>query len=94
MVYHGRMARHRLLGLTGPEVPGQIEPNGVGTMELWTRVEIPASTDEWMAGDRYGYVARLRENSAGVIIAHVAMERSGKDRRYRLDQLKVIDREA
>lgn len=54
------------------------------------RVQIPPSTDEWMSGDRYGTVAKTVENSAGVVIAHVIMDRSGRTLRFRMDRLEVI----
>lgn len=56
------------------------------------RVEIPAHTDHWMAGDRYGEITAVRENSAGVTIATVDMDRSGKRRRFRTDELTIVQR--
>lgn len=54
------------------------------------RVQIPASTDEWMQGDRYGTVSATRENSAGVVISTVVMDKSGRSLRFRADRLETI----
>ena len=67
------------------------ERNGHMPIRAGSRVEIPSHTDYWMEGDRYGEVVRLTENSAGVVIAHVDMDRSGKRRRFRIDLLKVVN---
>jgi hypothetical protein len=55
------------------------------------RVEIPAHTDYWMMGDRFGEITKVVENSAGVYIATVDMDRSGKRRRFRADALTFIE---
>lgn len=60
-----------------------------GTYEIGQRVEIPAHTDYWTQGDRFGEITALRENSAGVVIATVDMDRSGKRRCFRVDLLSA-----
>jgi len=45
------------------------------------RVQIPAYTDRWMRGDRYGEVIKIteRKKDGGVIkIARVKLDKSGK----------------
>jgi len=53
------------------------------------RVQIPAYTDRWMMGDRYGEVVKVTKRSARVVskpgdqtiereIAHVKLDKSGK----------------
>ena len=48
------------------------------------RVQIPAYTDRWMMGDRYGEVVKIvrkRANAkgeAGREVAHVKLDKSGK----------------
>lgn len=48
------------------------------------RVQIPAYTDRWMMGDRYGELVKttrsgvLINNEARVEIAHVKLDKSGK----------------
>ena len=59
-------------------------------MEEPTRVQIPPHTDEWMMGDRYGTVSKVVENSTGVQIAHVVMDKSGRTLRFRMDRLEVV----
>jgi hypothetical protein len=43
------------------------------------RVEIPAYTDRWMMGDRYGEIVKEgRRNKGGALIVHVRLDKSGK----------------
>lgn len=42
------------------------------------RVQIPAYTDRWMMGDRYGEMINTFRNSEGVEIARVKLDKSGK----------------
>ena len=45
-----------------------------------TRVQIPAYTDRWMMGDRYGEVVRFKRkhDANGNVIAVVKLDKSGK----------------
>ncbi len=54
-------------------------------MQVGSRVQIPPYTDRWMMGDRYGVVTKLtpgvprvRNLKAGVTMAHVRLDKSGK----------------
>ncbi len=55
---------------------------------MTTRVQIPAYTDRWMMGDRYGAVVKVvrqRANAKGEAdreIAHVKLDKSGKVRTF------------
>ncbi|MER9652502.1 hypothetical protein NKJ26_03155 [Mesorhizobium sp. M0152] len=43
-----------------------------------TRLQIPAYTDRWMMGDRYGSLDKVtKRKSDGEEIAHVTLEKSG-----------------
>jgi hypothetical protein len=45
------------------------------------RVQIPAYTDRWMMGDRYGEIVNVTKtirNGEAVEIAHVKLDKSGK----------------
>lgn len=44
------------------------------------RVQIPAYTDRWMMGDRYGEVVKVAKarRSDGKEVAHVKLDKSGK----------------
>jgi hypothetical protein len=61
------------------------------------RVQIPAYTDSWMKGDRFGdivKVTRVRRNArqhAGAKIAHVKLDVSGKTRGFMLDDCTVVE---
>jgi hypothetical protein len=63
-----------------------------------TRVQIPAYTDRWMQGDRYGEIVgkyRKRTLSARgtqriVEMVHVKLDKSGKTVRVILDDCTVI----
>jgi hypothetical protein len=61
------------------------------------RVQIPAYTDRWMMGDRYGEVVRIatRRNDNAFDgrekIVHVLLDKSGKVRKFVLDDCIVID---
>ena len=70
------------------------------------RVQIPAYTDRWMMGDRYGEVVKYtkRRNATGlrsdlrvrfeneqpVTIAHVKLDKSGKTIRVYLNDCTVV----
>lgn len=54
-------------------------------------VEIPSTTDDWASGDRYGQIVKEVENGAGVVIAHLDMDKTGRRLRFRLDRLRVVD---
>ena len=49
------------------------------------RVQIPAYTDRWMMGDRFGDVVKTTRNKAGTEIAHVRLDLSNKTIRVLLD---------
>jgi hypothetical protein len=62
------------------------------------RVQIPAYTDRWMMGDRYGEVvdkltSRIRgmNGRASVEIVKVRLDKSGKTVRVRLDDCTVVE---
>jgi hypothetical protein len=68
------------------------------------RVQIPAYTDRWMMGDRYGDVVKVTERKLDskariatgdrhrvrVEIAHVQLDKSGKTVRVILDDCTVV----
>jgi hypothetical protein len=62
-----------------------------------TRVQIPAYTDRWMRGDRYGNVVkttrRVRLHTNGEIeeVAHVLLDESNKVVRVILADCEIID---
>jgi hypothetical protein len=56
------------------------------------RVQIPAYTDRWMMGDRYGVIVKTfkaRAQDAGDI-AHVKLDKSGKTVRVILADCAVL----
>jgi hypothetical protein len=53
-------------------------------MQLKQRVEIPAYTDRWMMGDRFGRIVKVTKHE-GNEIAHVKLEISGKTTKVLLD---------
>ena len=61
---------------------------------LGERVQLHPATDDWMRGDRYGEVVRQGQKGT----AHVKLDKSGRTKRYREDDLEsiasVFDREA
>jgi hypothetical protein len=51
------------------------------------RVQIPAYTDRWMMGDRYGEIVKITKSKtdkhgADWEIAHVKLDKSGKTLRF------------
>lgn len=56
--------------------------------DLVQRVQVPAYTDAWMMGDRYGNVVRVTKGKKGEHkgeeIAHVLMDKSNKVKRFLL----------
>jgi hypothetical protein len=57
------------------------------------RVEIPAYTDRWMMGDRYGEVVKITKAPKPmrpIDIAHVRLDKSGKVRRVILADCREI----
>jgi len=62
------------------------------------RVQIPAYTDRWMRGDRYGEVIKVTKSKRQAIgsppavneIAHVKLDKSGKVVRVRLDDCTEV----
>ena len=70
---------------------------------MTTRVQIPAYTDHWMKGDRYGELVKtsqqkatgvgrmLLSNTSGMLdIAHVKLDKSGKTVSVLMDDCEVI----
>lgn len=55
-----------------------------------TRLELPAYTDAWMMGDRFGDLVSVRKDKDGREIARVLCDRSGKTRRVLLEDCKVL----
>ena len=61
-----------------------------------TRVQIPAYTDHWMRGDRYGtivkitYVPTANVLHGGKAIAHVKLDKSGKIAKFWSDDCQDI----
>jgi len=57
-----------------------------------TRVQIPAYTDRWMMGDRYGEIIKhsKRHTSKGELIVHVKLDKSGKTVRVILADCTVV----
>ena len=60
---------------------------------MTTRVQIPAYTDRWMMGDRYGEIVKVTKSKligAKHEIAHVKLDKSGKTMRVILDDCTVV----
>jgi len=66
-----------------------------------TRVQIPAYTDRWMMGDRYGVIVKVTKSRSFPLsaplpgapyreIAHVKLDKSGKTMRFMLDDCTVV----
>jgi hypothetical protein len=64
-----------------------------------TRIQIPAYTDQWMKGDRYGdllhvtsYKPRAKNGAEDPYkkIAHVKLDKSGKTMRFMFDDCEVL----
>lgn len=49
------------------------------------RVQAHPATDAWMSGDRYGTVSKV-----GRELVHVRMDRSGRTRKFRPDDVELI----
>jgi hypothetical protein len=54
-------------------------------MRTRDRVEIPAHTDAWMRGDRYGEVVQVSGDHVKVL-----MDKSGKILTFRADDLRTV----
>ena len=52
------------------------------------RVQIPAYTDRWMMGDRYGDVVKITQVEQASDIAHVKLDKSGKTVRVVLNDCR------
>ena len=52
------------------------------------RVEVPAYTDRWMMGDRFGVITKVSRQRPE--IAHVLLDKSGKTIRVILDDCREI----
>jgi hypothetical protein len=67
-----------------------------------TRVQIPAYTDRWMMGDRYGEVVKIVKGRKSTLkalgeeayrreeVAHVKLDKSGKTVRVILDDCTLV----
>jgi hypothetical protein len=54
------------------------------------RVQIPAYTDRWMMGDRFGTVAKITRRK-GKEIVHVLLDKSGRTMRFILADCQPVD---
>lgn len=57
------------------------------------RVQIPAYTDRWMMGDRYGDVVKVIKRTINNVvreIAYVRLDKSGKVRKFILDDCTIV----
>jgi hypothetical protein len=69
------------------------------------RVQIPAYTDRWMMGDRYGAILKITKKRKGfpanaavcadgkgtyIEIAHVLLDKSGKTMRFIADDCEYV----
>ena len=62
---------------------------------MTNRVQIPAYTDRWMMGDRYGDVVktswrRIKGALTATEIAHVKLDKSGKVARFILEDCTPV----
>jgi len=55
------------------------------------RVQIPAYTDRFMMGDRYGAVVKITHTAIGREIAHVKLDKSGKTMKFILEDCTEVD---
>ena len=58
-----------------------------------TRVQIPAYTDRWMMGDRYGEIVKIVKGRKGMVreeVAHVKLDKSGKTLHFILDDCTEV----
>lgn len=57
------------------------------------RFEIPAYTDRWMMGDRFGDLVRTYQRRTGkrTYMAEVKLDKSGKTVRFPYDDCRCID---
>lgn len=65
-----------------------------GEGAIGRRVQIPAYTDRWMMGDRYGEIIRVKQARKGVAphndIAAIKLDKSGKTFRFILDDCEYV----
>ena len=68
-------------------------------MDIPVRVQIPAYTDRWMQGDRYGVIVKVTKKTVsngkpdGFVlreIAHVKLDKSGKTTKVVLDDCTFV----
>lgn len=55
------------------------------------RVQIPAFTDRWMMGDRYGEVVKTTKKRDGIEVVSVKLDKSGKTLRFVLSECTPVD---
>lgn len=60
------------------------------TIATAERVQIPAYTDRWMMGDRYGVVVSVVTRKDGKCVANVRLDVSGKIIRVIYDDCQVV----
>jgi len=56
----------------------------------YPRVEIPAYTDHWMKGDRYGMIVKQSKTVDNRLILHVLLDKSGKTTKVMSDDCRDI----
>lgn len=54
------------------------------------RVQIPAYTDHWMRGDRYGVIIGCSTDKQGHVILTVTLDKSGKTIRVSRDDCQDV----
>jgi hypothetical protein len=58
--------------------------------QLLPRVQVPASSDAWMRGDRYGNLLKVTNYGEPNAVAHVLLDKSNKVQKFLLcDCVKV-----
>jgi hypothetical protein len=77
----------------------QPHPLNQGTTNMTDRVQIPAYTDRWMMGDRYGEIVKItirKGEDHSVIdqpdreVAHVKLDKSGKVQKFWLEDCTPV----
>jgi hypothetical protein len=54
------------------------------------RIQLAPHLDDWMRGDRFGDVEGVTITRKGAVTLHVKLDKSGKNRRLKLDQFSVV----
>ena len=58
--------------------------------DLVKRFQVPAYSDCWMRGDRFGNLARVTIGKTGQQIAHILLDKSDKIRKFLLDDCQEV----